>query len=49
MENIIIRREILVDTIPDILVMLDRDNRVIRTNRAARNIFGQNLAKKPLR
>lgn len=49
MENIIIEREILVDTIPDILVMLDRDNRVIRTNRAARNIFGQNLAKKPLR
>lgn len=49
MENIIIEREILVDTIPDILVMLDGENRVIRTNRAARAIFGQNLAKKPLR
>lgn len=49
MENIIIEREILVDTIPDILIMLDNDNRVVRTNRAARTIFGQNLAKKPLR
>lgn len=49
MENIIIEREILVDTIPDILIMLDSDNRVVRTNRAARSIFGQNLAKKPLR
>lgn len=49
MENIIIEREILVDTIPDILVMLDSGNRVVRTNRAARAIFGQNLAKKPLK
>lgn len=49
MENIIIEREILVDTIPDILVMLDDENKVVRTNRAARTIFGQNLAKKPLR
>lgn len=49
MENVIIEREILVDTIPDILLMLDNDNRVVRTNRAARSIFGQNLAKKPLR
>lgn len=49
MENIIIEREILVDTIPDILIMLDSENRVIRTNSAARTIFGQNLAKKPLR
>ncbi|MCH2546472.1 MAG: ATP-binding protein [Alphaproteobacteria bacterium] len=49
MENIIIEREILVDTIPDILIMLDNENRVVRTNRAARSIFGQNLAKKPLK
>jgi two-component system phosphate regulon sensor histidine kinase PhoR len=49
MENIIIEREILVDTIPDILIMLDSENRVVRTNRAARSIFGQNLAKKPLK
>lgn len=49
MENIIIEREILVDTIPDALIMLDSDNRVVRTNRAARTIFGQNLAKKPLK
>lgn len=49
MENVIIEREILVDTIPDILIMLDSENKVIRTNRAARTIFGQNLAKKPLR
>lgn len=49
MENVIIEREILVDTIPDILIMLDKDNKIVRTNRAARTIFGQNLAKKPLR
>lgn len=49
MENIIIEREILVDTIPDILLLLDNDNRVVRTNRAARSIFGQNLAKKSLK
>lgn len=49
MENVIIEREILVDTIPDILIMLDNDNKIVRTNRAARTIFGQNLAKKPLR
>lgn len=49
MENIIIEREILVDIIPDMLIMLDNDNRIVRTNRAARSIFGQNLAKKTLK
>lgn len=49
MENIIIEREILVDIIPDMLIMLDNDNRIVRTNRAARSIFGQNLAKRTLK
>ncbi|MGB1539686.1 MAG: histidine kinase dimerization/phospho-acceptor domain-containing protein, partial [Rickettsiales bacterium] len=49
MENVIIEREILVDSIPDILIMLDSENHIVRTNRAARTIFGQNLAKKHLK
>lgn len=49
METIITEREILVDTLPDILVMTNDDKVIVRTNRAARMIFGQNLAGKPLR
>lgn len=49
LENSITEREILVDTLPDILVMIDDEMRVLRTNRAARDIFGQNLAHKPLK
>ncbi len=48
MERIITEREILVDTLPDILVMIDDHKRIVRTNRAARAIFGQNLAGKPI-
>ena len=48
METIITEREILVDTLPDILVMINDDKKVVRTNRAARAIFGQNLAGKNL-
>ena len=48
METIITEREILVDTLPDILVMINDDKKVVRTNRAARAIFGQNLAGKTL-
>lgn len=48
-ENVVVEREILVDTIPDALILLDGENHIVRTNRAARVIFGQNLAKKPLR
>ncbi len=44
METVITEREILVDTLPDILVMTDNDTIIVRTNRAARAIFGQNLA-----
>lgn len=44
METIITEREILVDTLPDILIMINDDKKVVRTNRAARAIFGQNLA-----
>lgn len=49
MESIITEREILVDTLPDILIMTNDDQQIVRTNRAARNIFGQNMAGKPLK
>ncbi len=48
MEGIITEREILVDTLPDILIMINDEKRVVRTNRAARAIFGQNLAGRSL-
>jgi two-component system, OmpR family, phosphate regulon sensor histidine kinase PhoR len=44
METVITEREILVDTLPDILLMTNDDKMIVRTNRAARTIFGQNLA-----
>ena len=49
METVITEREILVDTLPDILIMTNNDKVIVRTNRAARNIFGQNLAHRHLR
>lgn len=48
METVITEREILVDTLPDILIMTNDDKMIVRTNRAARNIFGQNLASRHL-
>ena len=48
METVITEREILVDTLPDILIMTNDDKVIVRTNRAARNIFGQNLAHRKL-
>jgi two-component system phosphate regulon sensor histidine kinase PhoR len=44
MESVITEREILVDTLPDMLIMTDEDLQIVRTNRAARLMFGQNLA-----
>lgn len=44
LESIITEREILVDSLPDMLVMCDEEQKVVRTNRAARLVFGQNLA-----
>jgi two-component system phosphate regulon sensor histidine kinase PhoR len=49
MQTVITEREILVDTLPDILIMINNDKEIVRTNRAARAIFGQNLGKKTLR
>lgn len=49
METVITEREILVDTLPDILIMTNDSKVIVRTNRAARNIFGQNLAHRYLR
>ncbi len=48
MGSIITEREILVDSLPDILVMCNDDKIIVRTNKAARSIFGQNLANKHL-
>ncbi len=48
MGNIITEREILVDSLPDILVMCNDNQIIVRTNKTARAIFGQNLANKPL-
>ncbi len=48
MGNIITEREILLDSLPDILIMCNDDLIIIRTNKAARNLFGQNLANRPL-
>jgi len=48
LERIITEREILVDTLPDVLIMINDERKIIRTNRAARAIFGQNLAGKLL-
>ena len=48
LERIITEREILVDTLPDILIMINDERKIVRTNRAARAIFGQNLANRRL-
>ncbi len=49
MQTVITEREILVDTLPDILIMINNAGEIVRTNRAARAIFGQNLGKKQLK
>lgn len=48
MGNIITEREILLDSLPDILIMCNDDLTIIRTNKAARSLFGQNLANRHL-
>ncbi len=48
MEAVIDEREILVDSIPDILIMIDSAFTIVRTNAAARQCFGQSLAHKKL-
>lgn len=48
-ERTITEREILVDTLPDILIMINDDKQIVRTNRAARAIFGQNLGNRQLK
>ena len=49
METVITEREILVDTLPDILLMTNNEKTIVRTNRAARTIFGQNLSGKHIK
>lgn len=48
-ERTITEREILVDTLPDILIMINDEKQIVRTNRAARAIFGQNLGNRYLK
>ncbi len=48
MEAAIAEREILVDTIPDILLMTNEEERIVQSNGAARHAFGQKLAGKAL-
>ncbi len=49
METIITEREILVDSLPDMLIMTNDAQEIVRTNRASRHMFGQNLAGRPLK
>jgi two-component system phosphate regulon sensor histidine kinase PhoR len=49
MQAVITEREILVDTLPDILIMVNKNMEIVRTNRAARAIFGQNLNQRALK
>lgn len=49
MESVITEREILVDSLPDVLIMTNAEQKIVRTNRAARHIFGQNLAGRNLK
>ncbi|MCC7259959.1 MAG: PAS domain-containing protein [Alphaproteobacteria bacterium] len=48
MESMISEREVLVDTIPDILLMIDENGIIVRANAAARQRFGQHLSRKKL-
>lgn len=48
LEAMLSEREILVDSLPDLLIMVDSELKVVRTNSSARAQFGQNLAYKPL-
>lgn len=46
--GLITEYETLVDSLPDILIMCNNAQKIIRTNKAAREVFGQNLANKSL-
>lgn len=47
LEAMLSEREVLVDSLPDMLVMLNHELQIVRTNYAARSRFGQNLANHP--
>ncbi len=49
LQSVIGEREILVDTLPDIIIMINDSSNVVRTNRAARAIFGQSLGRQHLK
>jgi two-component system phosphate regulon sensor histidine kinase PhoR len=40
LENMLAESKIVIDNLPDVLIMLDRDMNVIRTNSTAQNVFG---------
>lgn len=46
--SLITEYETLVDSLPDILLMCNNELKIVRTNKAARALFGQNLATKLL-
>ncbi len=48
LQKTIIEREVLVDALPDIIIIIDSKQHILRTNRATRQIFSQNLAGKKL-
>jgi two-component system phosphate regulon sensor histidine kinase PhoR len=49
MEHLITEREILVDSLPDILLTINEEQQIVRTNKAARMLFGQGLAGRRLK
>lgn len=46
--SLITEYEILVNSLPDILIMCNKEQKIVRTNKAARDVFGQNLSGEPL-
>ena len=44
MQSVITEREVLVDALPEMLIMITDEGKIARTNKAARSVFGQNLA-----
>ena len=46
--TVITEYETLVDSLPDILIMCNNEQKIVRTNKVARELFGQNLAGKTL-
>ena len=46
LESMIAESRVLIDSLPDMLVMLDDNQNIIKTNKAAKNSFGENFVEK---